>query len=122
MTGRERVLAAVAHKEADRVPIDQGSMRSTGIMAVAYNRLKEHLAIDGPPTFLYDLIQQLAQPDEWYLDRFHVDAVDAGVGDLVLLVTDGFSAMTSVGRPQSPIDMAVVGFIDQIDLFQDLRR
>ncbi len=44
------------------------------------------------------------------------DAVDAGVGDRVLLVTEGFSAMTSVGRPQSPIDMAVVGVIDRIDL------
>lgn len=45
-----------------------------------------------------------------------VDAIDAGVGDRVLLVTEGFSAMTSVGRPQSPIDMAVIGFIDEIDL------
>ena len=45
-----------------------------------------------------------------------VDAVDAGIGDRVLLVTEGFSAMTAVGRPQSPIDMAVIGFIDQIDL------
>jgi microcompartment protein CcmK/EutM len=44
------------------------------------------------------------------------DAVDAGVGDRVLLVTEGFSAMTSVGRPQSPIDMAVVGVIDRIEL------
>jgi microcompartment protein CcmK/EutM len=44
------------------------------------------------------------------------DAVDAGVGDRVLLVTEGFSAMTSVGRPQSPIDMAVVGVIDRLDL------
>lgn len=45
-----------------------------------------------------------------------LDAVDAGVGDRVLLTTDGFAAMTSVGRPQSPIDMAVIGFIDEIDL------
>ena len=45
-----------------------------------------------------------------------LDAVDAGVGDRVLLVTEGFSAMTAVGRPLSPIDMAVIGFIDQIDL------
>jgi len=45
-----------------------------------------------------------------------VDAIDAGIGDQVLLVTEGFSAMTSVDRPQSPIDMAVIGFIDQIDL------
>ena len=36
--------------------------------------------------------------------------------DRVLLVTEGFSAMTSVGRPQSPIDMAVIGFIDDIEL------
>ena len=45
-----------------------------------------------------------------------LDAVDAGAGDRVLLATDGFSAMTSVGRPQSPIDMAVVGFVDEVDL------
>jgi microcompartment protein CcmK/EutM len=45
-----------------------------------------------------------------------LDAVDAGVGDRVLLVSEGFSAMTAVGRPQSPIDMAVVGVVDAIDL------
>ncbi len=45
-----------------------------------------------------------------------LDAVDAGVGDRVLLVTEGFSAMTAVGRPQSPIDMAVIGFIDHVEL------
>ena len=45
-----------------------------------------------------------------------VDAVDAGVGDRVLLATEGFSAMTAVGRPESPIDMAVLGVIDRIDL------
>ena len=49
-----------------------------------------------------------------------MDAVDAGVGDRVLLATEGFSAMTSVGRPNSPIDMAVIGFIDQIELLPDV--
>lgn len=44
------------------------------------------------------------------------DSVDAGIGDRVLLVTEGYSAMTSVGRPQSPIDMAVIGVIDSVDL------
>ena len=43
------------------------------------------------------------------------DAVDAGVGDKVLLVTEGFSAMTALGRPNTPIDMAVIGVIDTID-------
>ncbi len=45
-----------------------------------------------------------------------LDAVDAGVGDRVLLIMEGFSAMTAVGRPDSPIDMAVIGVIDKIDL------
>jgi microcompartment protein CcmK/EutM len=45
-----------------------------------------------------------------------MDAVDAGVGDQVLIATEGFSAMTSVGRPNSPIDTAIIGFIDAIDL------
>ena len=45
-----------------------------------------------------------------------LDAVDAGIGDRVLIATEGFSAMTSVGRPNSPIDTAVIGFIDAIEL------
>ena len=45
-----------------------------------------------------------------------LDAVDAGVGDRVLLSTDGYAASSAVGRPQSPIDMAVIGFIDEVEL------
>jgi ethanolamine utilization protein EutN len=45
-----------------------------------------------------------------------VDAVDAGAGDRVLLTLEGYSAMTSVSRPQSPIDMAVIGVIDRVEL------
>jgi ethanolamine utilization protein EutN len=50
-----------------------------------------------------------------------VDAVDAGIGERVLLSTEGFSAMTAVGRPNSPIDTAVIGVIDAIDLTEDVR-
>jgi ethanolamine utilization protein EutN len=45
-----------------------------------------------------------------------LDAVDAGVGDRVLAVQEGFSAMTSVGHTESPIDAAVVGVIDLVEL------
>ncbi len=45
-----------------------------------------------------------------------LDAVDAGIGDQVLVATEGFSAMTSVGRPNSPIDASVIAFIDAIEL------
>lgn len=45
-----------------------------------------------------------------------VDSVDAGVGDRVLVVQEGFSAMTSVGHTDSPIDASVIGVIDQVEL------
>jgi microcompartment protein CcmK/EutM len=45
-----------------------------------------------------------------------LDAADAGVGDRVLAVQEGFSAMTSVGHTESPIDAAVVGVIDLVEL------
>lgn len=76
MTSRERVLAAIQHQEPDRVPIDLGGMRSTGIMAVAYHRLKEYLGINTGETFHYDLVQSLAQPEDEILERFGVDVVD----------------------------------------------
>ncbi len=50
-----------------------------------------------------------------------LDAVDAGIGDRVLIVTEGFSAMTAVERPNSPIDMAVIGVIDSVDLVEDVK-
>ena len=50
-----------------------------------------------------------------------LDSVDAGEGDRVLLSTDGYSAMTAVGRPNSPIDSAVIGIIDTVELNDDVR-
>ena len=44
-----------------------------------------------------------------------LDAVDAGVGDRVLAVQEGFSAMTSVGHIESPIDAAVIGVVDLVE-------
>ena len=49
-----------------------------------------------------------------------VDAVQAGIGEQVLLTTEGFSAFSSVGRPMAPIETAVVGIIDHIELLPDL--
>ena len=50
-----------------------------------------------------------------------LDAVDAGTGDRVLLASEGFSAMTAVGRPNSPIDMAVIGIIDSVELIDGVK-
>jgi uroporphyrinogen decarboxylase len=78
MTPRERILASIAHEEPDRVPVDLGSTPSSGISAIAYNRLKNYLGISESPTLVYDVVQQLAQPEEWALDRFGADVLDIG--------------------------------------------
>ena len=78
MTSRERILAAINHQEPDKVPIDLGATPSSGISAIAYGNLKRHLGIDSGQTLVYDVVQQLAQPEEDILDRFGIDAVDLG--------------------------------------------
>ena len=78
MTPRERVLAAIAHREPDRVPVDLGATPSSGISAIAYGNLKRHLGLAGDPPRVYDVVQQLAQPEDAVLDRFGVDVLDVG--------------------------------------------
>lgn len=75
MTPRERVLAALNHEEADRVPIDFGGMRSTGIALHAYMRLRERLGVTGGKVKLYDLMQWLAEPEPAVLEQLHGDVV-----------------------------------------------
>ena len=80
MNSRERVLAALNHQQPDRVPIDFGGHRSSGISAIAYAKLRQALELEPRPIRVYDPIQQLAIIDEDVLDRFHVDAIELGRG------------------------------------------
>ncbi|MCY2952119.1 MAG: hypothetical protein NTU53_09090, partial [Planctomycetota bacterium] len=70
-TSRERLMAAVEHREPDRVPIDLGG-NQTGIHKVAYGNLLELLGLK-EEIVIMDLVQQLAKPSEAVLRRLHVD-------------------------------------------------
>ncbi|MFN8465977.1 MAG: uroporphyrinogen decarboxylase family protein [Caldilineaceae bacterium] len=78
MNGRQRVLAAIQHQEPDRVPVDIGSTPSSGISATAHYNLMQYLGQGDTPTRVYDVVQQVAQPDDAFLDRFGIDAIDIG--------------------------------------------
>jgi uroporphyrinogen decarboxylase len=80
ITSRERVLQAINHQQPDRVPIDLGGHRSSGIMAIAYHKLKECLGIKTGDIYVYDMIQQLAIIEPDVLDRFGVDTIEMGRG------------------------------------------
>jgi len=79
-TSRQRVMMAVSHREPDRVPIDFGGHRSSGISATAYRKLKEHLGIGSGGIYVYDVVQQLAIVETEVLDRFRVDTIELGRG------------------------------------------
>lgn len=78
MNSRERVLAAIAHKQSDQVPVDLGSTPSSGISAIAYSNLLKAIGRTDLPVQIYDVVQQLAQPDMSIIDRFGVDVLDIG--------------------------------------------
>jgi uroporphyrinogen decarboxylase len=75
MTGRERILRALAFEPVDRVPKDLGGMRSTGVSAFAYPRLAEALGLPARAPRIHDTGQMLALPDVDVLDALGCDAV-----------------------------------------------
>ena len=83
MTSRERVLAALEHRETDRVPVDFSGHRSSGIAALVYPDLRKLLGLPPKPVRVYDMVQQLAVVDEDVLDRLGVDTIEMGRGFLL---------------------------------------
>ena len=74
MNSRERVLKAVNYEQPDRVPIDLGAIRASGISAVVYDQLKKRMGIESP-TRIHDPMQILAELDMDVIDRLHVDVL-----------------------------------------------
>ena len=85
MTSRERILAAVNHAPVDRVPIDVGGTRQSGITVFAYARLTAHLAraraaageaaLPHSPPRVFDVYQMLAEVEPEIVARFGGDCV-----------------------------------------------
>lgn len=77
MTSRARIIETLNHRPPDQLAIDFGAMRSTGIHAVAYHKLVQYLGMNLAPARLYDLFQQLAEPQPEMIERFGGDVVQA---------------------------------------------
>jgi hypothetical protein len=73
MTSRERVRAALAHREPDRIPFDLGGSRVTGIHVSAYVRLRALLGLPVGEPRVGDITQQLADVEADVLDALGCD-------------------------------------------------
>jgi ethanolamine utilization protein EutN len=45
-----------------------------------------------------------------------IDSVGAGVGEKVLVVIEGKAAGDALGRKAAPVDAAIIGIIDRVDV------
>jgi uroporphyrinogen decarboxylase len=74
LTSRERIQRAVNFEEVDRVPIDLGGMKASGITVKAYNEVKERLGIH-TPTRIWDPKFMIACVEDEVMRRLHLDVV-----------------------------------------------
>ena len=74
MTSRERVMKTVSFQKPDRIPIDLGALRASGINAVLYSALKKKLGLN-TPTRIHDTMSMLAELDQEVIDFLHVDVL-----------------------------------------------
>ena len=98
LSSRERVLATVAHQEPDRVPLDLGGTRATGINVSAYARLLGALGLGQSPPKVMDVWQMLA-----WVEQPVVEALGADVLPVPRLVQD-FGMRLDAWRPWLLVD------------------
>ena len=93
MNSRERVFAALNHREPDRIPFDVGGVLQTGIHVQAYANLRRYLGLPEIEIEPQVFVAQTAKLDEDFMDRLNVDArfVDRylSVGEPIQLREEG---------------------------------
>lgn len=79
MTPRERVLAALAHRQPDRVPIDVGGTSFSTVIGRAYERLKAYLGVEAETRYMKRKSRSVLL-DERVARRLHADVRPLRVG------------------------------------------
>ncbi|MDR0878065.1 MAG: hypothetical protein LBN21_08440 [Treponema sp.] len=75
MTSKERIITALNHKEADRVPLDIGGTNCTAMHEIIETGLKKKLGLKDHGTVVKARYLGAAVPDESILEYFGADTV-----------------------------------------------
>ena len=63
------------------------------------------------------LVQPVSPSDEPVgAPMLAIDAAQAGIGELVLVVREGRAAVTAVRRSAAPVEVAIVGVVDSVHI------
>ena len=79
MTHRERLVAALSHREPDKTPIDFASTRDSSIVADGYELMKAHFGVTGP-NVLTSRMMQTVEVDEKILRELDIDTRSVSPG------------------------------------------
>jgi len=82
MNHRDRLLAAINHREPDRVPVDLGATAVTSLHIDTHRKLKAHFGINDPEETIVNRMMQTVLPHEEILKRFDVDVRGVFMGRL----------------------------------------
>ena len=116
MNSRERVEKAVNHAVPDRVPIDLGGMKASGIACVAYDRLQQALGIRAT-TRVMDARFMTAVVEEAVLRRLHADVLP-----IDMTIIPAFARPQSEWVPKTLFDGTQALFIPGTRIAEDAER
>jgi ethanolamine utilization protein EutN len=75
---------------------------------------QKHRKFDGAKLLLVQPITPAGEPRGTVL--LAVDSVGAGVNERVLVVIEGRAAAEAVGRKGTPVDAAIIGIVDAVEI------
>ena len=113
MNSRERVEATVNFRIPDRVPIDLGGMKASGIASLAYDRLRKQLGIPGP-TRVVDARFMNSVVETNMLQRLHADVLPIDFS-----MIPGLTAPPSAWVPKSLYDGTAMLFMPGTRIGED---
>src|SRR5579863_3217884 len=73
MTSRERVVAAINHREPDRVPMDFGSTGVTGVHVSCVANLRDYFGLEKRPVKVHEPYQMLGLVEDDLKDAMGLD-------------------------------------------------
>ncbi|RMG64087.1 MAG: hypothetical protein D6715_10235 [Calditrichaeota bacterium] len=73
-----------------------------------------HPFYDGRKLLVVDVLDGERQPTGKYL--IAIDAVDAGVGQTVLVIDEGNSARQLTGQAGAPVRSVIIGIVDHVEM------
>ena len=68
MTKRERVAAAISHRQPDKIPVDIGATGQTGLSASMIYQLRKTLGLKHEPDRIAEIYQLLGELDHQLRD------------------------------------------------------